>query len=555
MKSILSSIIIIAVFLGCAKERDQQQLKNDLAAIDLLRGEITLCGSGEDQFGSVAFASGCSEKIRNDFNLATALLHSFEYTEAEKIFVKVIDGDPECVMGYWGVAMCNFHPLWSPPNETDLQKGSKIIALGRTVAKPSSKESDYLEAIATIYDQWDSLDHRTRLLKYERACQQVFEKYPNDYEAAIFYALALDASADPTDKTFANQRKAGAILNKIFELQPNHPGVAHYLIHNFDSPELAEEGLSAARKYAAIASASAHAQHMPSHIFTRLGLWDESIQSNIASVSAAQCYAEKSGIKGHWDEELHGLDYLIYAYLQKGDDVSAMEKLNYVHGVQAVEPVNFKGAYSLSAGPARYAVETKDWKRAASLELTPVEFPWDNFLWERSNYNFARLLGAVHLNKLADARKELKVLEGIHAKLVEKKDQYKSNLLMIQIKASSAWIKLKEGKQAEAIALMNEAAFMEEATSKPPVTPGEILPARELLGDMYLEIGDPKSALVEYERDMRKHPNRLNGFYGATLAAKKIGNEEKARKYFQKLSVMHAAASKREHILALKKMM
>jgi len=547
------ALVMLLSLLSCSNDKGPTQLKSDLASLDLLRGEITLCGSGDNDFGSVSFNLACNEKVRVDFNLATALLHSFEYTEAEKVFAKVVDQDPECVMGYWGIAMCNFHPLWSPPTKDELVKGSKVIALGRTVAVPSSRESEYLEAIAAIYDHSDSLDHKTRVVKFEKASQQMFEKYPNDYEAAIFYALALNASADPADKKFVNQRKAGAILSKLYELKPNHPGIAHYLIHNYDSPELAEEGLPAARKYASIAVASAHAQHMPSHIFTRLGLWDESIISNTNSVSAAQCFAEKSGIKGHWDEELHGLDYLIYASLQKGDDVTALEKLTYIKSAQMSAPESFKGAYSFAAGPARYALERRDWKAASLLTLFPPEFPWEKFPWERANNNFARVLGAAHLGNIVEAKKDLKELEDIHEKLVAQKDQYKANLVMIQVMAATAWIKLKEGRIAEAIALMNEAAFKEEATAKHPVTPGEVLPARELLADMYMEIGDSKSALKEYERDLNKHPNRFNGLYGAVVAANKIGDQESARKYYSKLvTITNSVATKRATFTALK---
>ncbi|RAW01819.1 hypothetical protein DQQ10_09250 [Pseudochryseolinea flava] len=522
--------------MSCTGKKDDQSIRNDLAAIELSRGDITLCGVGKDQFGSVSFTSACSEDVRDNFNLALALLHSFEYTEAEKMFAKVVDQDPSCAMGYWGIAMCNFHPLWSPPTQADLQKGAKVIKLGRAVVDESSAASDYLEAIAVIYDHADSIDHRVRLSKFEKASERIFDKYPDDAEAAIFYALALDAAVDPTDKSFKNQRKAGAILNKLFEEKPNHPGVAHYLIHNYDYPELAEEGLPAARKYASIAAASAHAQHMPSHIFTRLGLWDESIESNIKSVDAARCYAEKSGLKAHWDEELHGLDYLIYAYLQKGDDAKALEQLKYLNSIQTVSPVNFKAAYSLAAGSARYALERRDWSSAAALTVTPAGFPWDKFLWEQANIHFAKALGAVHINKIADAKKDLQKLEALLAKLQEQNETYKANLVSIQVKAAGAWIKFKENKKSEAIAMMNEASFMEDATAKHPVTPGEVLPARELLGDMYMAISDPKSALKEYEASLRTHPNRFNGLYGALVASRSINDIEKLAYYKQKLA-------------------
>lgn len=552
MKPHLIIIIMMFIFLCCTTDKkNDEQLKKELASIELKRGEITLCSSGTDQFGSVSFTQSCSEKTRTDFNLAIALLHSFEYTEAEKVFVKVIDQDPQCVMAYWGAAMSNFHPLWSPPSPTDLEKGSKIIMLARKViTDKSSRESAYIEAIATIYDQWNTLDHRTRLLKFEKASQALYENYTDDDEAAIFYALALGAAADPADKTFQKQKKAGDVLKRIYEAKPNHPGIAHYIIHNYDYPELATLGLPAARKYASIAPASAHAQHMPSHIFTRLGLWDESIQSNIASVTAAQCYAEKSGIKGHWDEELHGLDYLVYAYLQKADDEKALRQVQYLQTIKEVFPVNFKDAYSFASMPARYVLERKDWAAAATLQPQPADFPWEKFPWEKANIYFARLLGAVHTNKLSDARKELEQLKALHTKLTEAKENYKSNLVLIQVKASEAWIKLAEGQKDKALVLMTEAADMEDATAKHPVTPGEIIPARELLADMYLQTGNPQRALQVYEDDLKRHPNRFNGIYGAAIASEKAGNAVKAKEFYGQLMVLAEPGSSRLRLMA-----
>src|SRR5436190_7659902 len=289
----LHPLLLTLIILSCTGKKTQDQLQSELRSLNLKEGEITLCGAGEGQFGTVTFDISCSEKVSADFNLAVALLHSFEYADAEKVFAKVIEADPQCVFAYWGAAMCNFHPMWEPPSKADLEKGARIVKVARSlIIDKSTRESDYIEAIAAIYDQWDSIRHRTRLAKFEMACAKVFEKYPDDTEAAIFYSLALVAAADPTDKSFRNQKKAGDILNAIFEKQPNHPGIAHYIIHTFDYPELAELALPTARKYAAIAPASAHAQHMPSHIFIRLGLWDESIQSDLKSASAAQCYAQ-----------------------------------------------------------------------------------------------------------------------------------------------------------------------------------------------------------------------------------------------------------------------
>lgn len=541
--------LMMVILLSCQKKKNDEQLQREAKSLDLTRGEITLCSSGEGQFGIVEFGLACSDKVKEDFNLATALLHSFEYSEAEKMFARVIDNDPTCVMAYWGAAMCSFHPLWEAPSQDDLRKGAKIVTLARTLIEDrSSKESAYLEAIATIYDDWQTVDHRTRLLKFEDASKKVFEKYPDDKEAAIFYSLALRAAADPADKSFAKQKQAGEILNQIFVKEPNHPGIAHYIIHTYDYPELAPMALPAARKYAAIASASAHAQHMPSHIFTRLGLWDECIQSNINSMAAAQCYAKSQGIKGHWDEELHGMDYLVYAYLQKADDKKAEEQIEYFKTMHDVFPVNFKDAYSFAAMPTRYAVERRDWKQAAELELTPAEFPWDKFPWEKANLKFGKALGAAHIGNLKAAREALEELQAIHKKLDEAKEKYRANLVLIQVKLSEGWIKFAEGRRQDAVMLLTEAADMEDATEKHPVTPGEIVPARELLGDLYMAMNEPAKALEAYEASLKKHPNRFNGLYGAGKAAKKLHDEGKVTSYLGKLISISDPASSRPEL-------
>ncbi len=528
-------IILLIALCCCQGKKDQDEFQRELQSINLMRGEITLCGSEEAQLGKVDFSLSCIEKVRQNFNLATSLLHSFEYPEAEKIFVKVIDEDPDCLMAYWGVAMSNFHPLWAPPTKEELEKGFKTIELARTIESKSQRESDYLEAVAVMYDDWNKVDHKTRILKFEKAAQKIYSKYPDDKEAAIFYALALRAASDPTDKSFVKQRKAGEILNAMFPNGSDHPGIAHYLIHTYDYPELAEMALPAARKYAAIAATSAHALHMPSHIFIRLGLWDESIQSNINSMTAAKCYAENSGMKGHWDEEIHGLDYLVYAYLQQGRDEKAKEQLEYLRSMEVVFPLNNKVAYTFAAVPTRYALECKNWEEAVNLELKSNDFPWEKYPWERSIVSFGKALGAAHIRNMEVAKAALAELQSNHTKLKEKNSTYEANQVQIQIKASEGWIKFSQGQKEEAISLMTAAADMEDATDKHPVTPGEVLPARELLGDMFMEMGEFNRALEAYEADLKRHPGRFNGLYGAGLAARKLGQTEKARTFFKQL--------------------
>jgi len=511
-------------------------------AINLKRGEVVSCGPPDKQFGSVAFEISCSEKVKKDFNLALALLHSFEYDEAEKVFAKIIDEEPACAMAYWGVAMCNYHPLWAPPTQPELEKGAKSIAIAQSLTQKSKRESDYIEAIAMFYKNWNKVEHQTRSINFEKAMEKVYTEYSNDKEAAIFYALALNATADLADKSFHNQKKAYAILTALYPNEPNHPGIVHYIIHNYDYPELAALALPAARKYASIAPSSAHAQHMPSHIFTRLGLWDECIHSNLVAASSAKCYAETAGIKGHWDEELHTLDYLVYAYLQKGENDLAKKQWNYLKTINEVSPVNFKVAYAYAAIPSRYVLENKLWKEAANLKAYAENVPWQNFPWQKAIIHFTRLLGSVHIGNIDSAKTELKNLNTIYDTLIIQKDSYKANQVLIQIKTAEAWILFKAGKNNEALKLMNTAADMEDKTEKHPVTPGEVIPARELLGDMLLQTNKPDKALEAYEANLKKHPNRFNGLYGAGLAAERSNNFEKAYSYYRQLT--HVANSK-----------
>jgi tetratricopeptide (TPR) repeat protein len=475
------------------------------------------------------------EKAKKDFNLAVELLHSCEYDEAEKVFAKVIDESPGSAMAYWGVAMSNFHPLWTPPTEEELQKGAKAINIAKAIKTKSDKEAGYINAIGLFYKDWDKTDHPTRCVYFEKAMEQLHAEYANDHEVAIFYALALDAAANPTDKTYTNQKKAGTILNDLYKVQPNHPGIIHYIIHTYDYPELAKLALPAARKYAQVAPSSAHALHMPSHIFTRLGLWDEAIHSNLQSVDAAQCYGEQANVSGHWDEELHGLDYLVYAYLQKGDNKLAEQQVKYLNTIKAVYPVNFKVSYAFAAIPARYVLENKKWKEAAILPLPSANFSWNKFPWQEAIIHFTRLLGAAHTGKIDAAKSELAKLNQLHDTLEKQKDSYKAKEVEIQIKTGEAWIQFEQGDKANALNIMKLAADMEDSKDKHPVTPGEVLPARELLGDMLLQTKQYKEALAAYEAVLTKSPNRYNSLYYAGIAAEQSGDKEKAISYFKQL--------------------
>lgn len=543
-------LVILTLTIVSCGEKNSGPSKETISEINLKRGELVLCGAPGKRFGTVAFEISSTKKVKEDFNLAIALLHSFEYDEAEKVFAKITDQEPGCAMAYWGVAMCNYHPLWTPPTGLELKKGAKAIEVAQSITKKSAREAEYIDAIAAFYKNWDKVDHQTRCINFEKGMEKVHSDYPEDKEAAIFYALALDAAASPTDKTFKNQKKAGSILYSLYPGEPNHPGIAHYIIHTYDYPELASMALPIARKYASIAPSSAHALHMPSHIFTRLGLWGECISSNLASISAARCYAPAAGITGHWDEELHSLDYLVYAYLQKGDNKLAKEQYNYLQTIDDVYPVNFKVAYSFAAIPSRYLLENKLWNEAADLKIHPEKFPWKNFPWQRAIIHFTRLMGSVHVGKMDSAKGELAALDTAHDLLMKQKDAYKANQVQIQINTGKAWMLFKQGNITEALKLMSLAADMEDQTEKHPVTPCEVLPARELLGDMLMQMNDPAKALEVYKADLKRHPNRFNGVYGAGLAAEKSGKLIEATAYYKLLNTFANSANGGRHEIA-----
>jgi tetratricopeptide (TPR) repeat protein len=544
--------LVFFILLFSCLEKHKSPSKESINEMGLKRGAVITCGPLDKKFGSVAFSTSCSGETE-DFNLAMELLHSFEYDEAEKVFARIIDKEPDCAMAYWGVAMSNFHPLWTPPSEPELKKGLRAIRIAQTITKRSKREEGYIDAIAAFYDGWDKTDHYSRCIRFEKAMEKLSTAYPNDREATIFYALALNAAADPADTSLNNQKKAGAILNALYSAAPDHPGIIHYIIHTYDFPELAEMALPAARKYATVAPSSAHALHMPSHIFTRLGLWDECIRSNLASVASARCYSEAAGIKGHWDEELHGMDYLMYAYLQKGEDRLAKELLDNLNTINDVDPVNFKVAYAFAAIPSRYLLENKSWKEAASLQIHGSNFPWKDFQWQKAIVHFTRILGFVHMGRIDPAKGELKELNLIYNKLTEQKDSYKANQVQIQISASEAWLRWKEGKNGEALMLMDRAADAEDKALKHPVTPCEVIPARELLGDLLLEMNRPAEALEAYEVDLKRHPNRFNGLYGAGSAAERAGDPKKASLYYrQLLAIIDPADAARPEITIVK---
>ncbi|WP_298551020.1 hypothetical protein [uncultured Algibacter sp.] len=507
-----------------------------LASIDFQRGDLLLCGSG--QFGELKFSLSCDYETRKAFDLAVALLHSFQYSESEKAFVKVIDADPNCPMAYWGVAMSIYHAAWFPPSNEDLIKGSAVLKIAKELSM-DEKQRDYINAIDAFYTNWETIDHKTRAKRFENKMEAIHLKYPEDIEAAIFYSLALFSTRDRVGKAFKNERKAGKILEGLFAENPNHPGIAHYIIHNYDNPVLAQKGLETARRYASIAPSSAHAQHMPSHIFTRLGIWQESITSNLLSSESSRCYEEAANLSGAHFEEIHAIDYLVYAYIQKGDNSSAEEQYSIIKNKKVFYPMMLTAVtYPLTAIPARLALENKNWERAARLTLQDVELDWDKFPWQKAIHHFAVAMGAVNTNDFKTVESEIEILKSLHKNLIDQNDKTKAiqvKLVEIQIKTTQAWLSFRKNDSKSGLALMQEATEIERHTSKHPVTPGDVLPAIELLGDMLLEMNKPKEALAAYEEDLKGRPNRFNGIYGAAIASEQSGDLGKATGYYNQL--------------------
>ena len=492
------------------------------------------------ELGKVSFETTCSADANASFQVALGWLHSFEYEQAARTFAQAASADPRCGIAHWGVAMTYYHPLWAAPNAVELESGRSALAKARQAGEASQRELDYIAALETFYSNLDAFDHQARVLAYADAMAQLHARYPQDREAAVFYALSLIAAGTmDNDPALAREKAAGAILNDVLAAEPDHPGVAHYLIHAFDYPPLAELALAAARGYASIAPASPHAQHMPSHIFVRLGLWDEAITSNIESEAAARSFAKAQGLPDSSSERLHAMDYLAYSYLQTGQDNQAERVLQELYAIQRADPPVFQVAYAATAIPARLALERRQWEQAASLELpnnVRMLAPLANFQWGEAHIHFARAVGAARSGNLAAARQELATLDAIEQALIVPPGSYDwRTQVAVEWQIADAWLAQAEGRNEEAIRLMHSAADLDDATEKHPVTPGAILPAREQLGELLLELGRPAEALTEYEAAQTRAPRRLASLYGAARAAKLAGDPAKARDYYAQL--------------------
>jgi tetratricopeptide (TPR) repeat protein len=493
-----------------------------------------------EKLGRVNFTISCTPQAQKQFNHAVAWLHSFEYEEAEKTFNEVAATDPRCAMAHWGVAMSNYHPLWAAPTPAELKRGWDAIEKAKLTGARTQRERDYIAALELFYKDADKLDHRTRSFAYHEAMKRLYESNRTDAEAGVFYSLTLIATGMMSnDKTYVREKEAAQILNRVLARQPQHPGVAHYLIHSYDYPALAELALPAARSYAKIAPASAHAQHMPSHIFIRMGLWQEAIRSNRDAEASAKAFARRHKMAGAWDEQLHAMDYLAYAYLQSAQDKQALAVLDEMSKLQSVEPQTFKVAYAFAAIPARYALERRRWDEAATLTLpanTVSMFPWQKFRWAEAHIHFARAIGFARGGDAKAARQEVEQLAALRDALVIGKGEYDwAKQVEIERQIAAAWLAFAEGKREESLNLMRAAADLDEATDKHPVTPGAILPAREQVGELLLELKQPSAALAEFEASLRITPQRFNSLYGAARAATLASDHKKARTYYEKL--------------------
>lgn len=505
-----------------------------------------------DELGSVDFPVSCSAEAQAEFNHGAALLHSFWFGPAIQSFTTVTELDPTCALGHWGVAMSKMgNPFVWPPSPTALEEGWAATEKAIAAGAKTPREQGYIDAITAFYQDAATIDHRTRALAYAQAMETLATQFPEDTEATIFYALALDATALPTDKTYANQLKAAGMLNEIFVDQPNHPGVAHYLIHSYDYPAIAEQGLEAAQRYAGIAPDAPHALHMPSHIFTRRGLWQESIATNLDSARIANAEAVAAlGAGAAAAGALHAEDYLMYAHLQLGQDEAARQLLDKLAAIQQVDVENFVATFALASMPARYVLERNQWAEAAQLTLQPSNLAWERFPQSEAVLVFARGLGAARSGDLAAANESVERLRTLHDALNDAGSAYWAGQAEIQITEIMAWVALDEGRHDEALTLMREAVELEAATEKDPITPGPLKPAQELLGEMLLELGDPVTALQAFEASHLIEPNRFMGLYGAARAAELAGEMEKAHSYYEQLVTLGAQADSERPELA-----
>src|SRR5213596_1002743 len=507
--------------------------------------------------GKITFPITCTSDVQSDFARGVALLHSFFYEEARRVFTSVAERDPKCAMAQWGIAMTWWHPIWTPPTPDEMRAGKAAIQKAMAISAGTDRERGFITALNVYYNTADRsttgpvgqschgpVGPRDRVVAYEKAMRQLLDKYPDDFEVQTFYAFAVLAVgyAMPNDVTLSKQVEAAAILEKLWQQNPNHPGVVHYLIHSYDYPQLAQRGLAAAQSYASIAPWVPHALHMPSHIFTRLGMWDESIAANRASAEASRAYAAMRHRDATEAEELHALDYLAYSYLQEARDTEAKKIVDIAAKVKKTNPeLEFSAAYALAAIPTRYAFERNDWSAAANLSIPNVPH-WSWFPFMEALIEYGHALGRAHTSDVEGARKAIARMQELRDATKDPKFDYFKSHLDLQMQAASAWVAAAEGKKNEAVDVLRRAADSEDVLGKHPVSPGAFVPVREQLGSLLLEMRQPTEAQREFEAALKIYPGQFRGLYGAAQAAELAGDNDGASRYYTKLAAQTSKA-------------
>jgi tetratricopeptide (TPR) repeat protein len=501
--------------------------------------------------GKVEFPISCESSVQSDFSRGVALLHSFFYEEARRVFTSVAERDPKCAMAQWGIAMTWWHPIWTPPTPDEMSAGKAAIEKAMAMNSGTDRERGFITALNVYYNTPDGssagavgqschgpVGPRDRVIAYENAMHQLRDKYPDDFEVQTFYAFAVlgVGYATPNDTSLSKQLEAAAILEKLRKQNPNHPGVVHYLIHCYDYPALAQRGLTAAQSYASIAPWVPHALHMPSHIFTRLGMWEESIAANQASAEASRAYAAMRHRDATEAEELHALDYMAYSYLQQAQDTEAKKIVDFAAKVRKTNPaLEFSAAYALAAIPTRYVFERNDWVAAAKLTVPNLPH-WSSFPFMEALVEYGHALGRAHTGDLEGARRAIARMQQLRDATKDSKFDYFKNHLDLQMQAASAWVAAAEGKKKEAVEMLRRAADAEDILGKHPVSPGAFVPIREQLGSLLLEIGQSNDAQREFAAALKIYPGRFRGLYGAALAAEQSGDRKNASQYYAKLA-------------------
>jgi tetratricopeptide (TPR) repeat protein len=509
--------------------------------------------------GKVEFPVSCAPAVQSEIARGVALLHSFFYEEARRVFTSVVERDPKCAIAQWGIAMTWWHPIWTPPTPDEMNAGKAAIKKAMAAMNAGTdRERGFITALNIYYSTPDNptadavgqschgpVGPRDRVIAYEKAMRDLRDKFPDDFEVQTFYAFAVlgVGYATPNDTSLSKQLEAAAILEKLWKQNANHPGVVHYLIHCYDYPALAQRGLTAARSYDSIAPWVPHALHMPSHIFTRLGMWDESIAANRASAEASRAYAAMRHRDATEAEELHALDYMAYSYLQEAQDTEVKKIVDVAAKVRKTNPeLEFSAAYALAAIPTRYAFERNDWAAAAALAIPDLPH-WSSFPFMEALIEYGHALGRAHTGDLDGARKAIARMQQLRDATKDPKFDYFKNHLDLQMQAASAWVAASEGKKKEAIEMLRRAADAEDILGKHPVSPGAFVPIREQLGSLLLDVGQSKEAQRQFEADLKIYPGRFRGLYGAARAAEQTGDKESAGRYYAKLAAQTAKAS------------